>query len=151
MEQASQTQRQLLAPLVGARFRPPAALILECLARGAELTIEPEPTNPYDEFALRVHVRVAAIPESQFARLEVELPGFGHTLDGLRDADSVFLGYIASSDTAAGQKAIAANPGTVGNRQVGEALAAADGLHVAVLEFAPTGLPLVAVRVGGPT
>jgi len=84
------------APLVGAHFRPPAKAILQHLPAGAELRLEREPENPYDASAIKVIVRSALIPESQYAELEIAVQGHGLSLDEVLSQSEHHLGYIAA-------------------------------------------------------
>ena len=52
----------LLVPLVGAYFRPPAQQLLRHLPSGTELVLEPEPENPHDPNAIAVYTRSSSIP-----------------------------------------------------------------------------------------
>lgn len=91
--------------LVGMHFRPPAKLILETLKSGTPLQLVAEPDNEYDDKAIRVFVNLGEVPESQFARLEAELPGFGWDIDTFRQraetGETLMLGYIAASKNKA--------------------------------------------------
>lgn len=91
--------------LVGMHFRPPAKLILETLKSGTPLQLAHEPDNEYDANAVRVFVRLGEVPESQHARLEAELPGFGWDIETFRSraevGESLMLGYIAASKNKA--------------------------------------------------
>lgn len=133
----------LRAPIVGMHFRPPAKLLVQVLPAGTTLTLEPEPENPYDPLAIRVLVAASAIPESQYARLEAELPGMGLTIDEVLGAEAPWqLGYVCASTNV---KQLAKCPGTVGNADVG-ALAARCEDFTATLAFDPSGWPLVIVE-----
>lgn len=91
----------LTGVLVGAHFRPPAKLILECLPAGASLQLVAEPDNPYDPQAVQVFTNLGNVPASQHSRLEQDLPKYGWDLDEfLQRADTgetIHLGYIAAS------------------------------------------------------
>ena len=152
--------KTLSAPLVGSYFRPPAKLILDSLPAGCQLVLEPDPMHAYDPKAIKVSVATSAIPRSQHARLEAELPSAGWQLEDLlrlgtnnNDAASldelveplVWLGFVADSDGAAmaKMKAAGADKRLVGNREVAEAML--DRTHSAKLGFDPAGKPLVIV------
>jgi len=87
--------------LVGMHFRPPAKLILETLKSGTDLQLVAEPDCEYDPNAVQVYVRLGEIPESQYGRLEAELPGFGWDIDTFRQraesGEALMLGYIAAA------------------------------------------------------
>lgn len=86
----------LLGLLTGARFRPPAELLLQHLPTGTEVELRPEPENPYDPEAVGVWVEPRQIPESEHQALAEELPGAGWTLPDLLSAEPIQLGYIAT-------------------------------------------------------
>lgn len=137
-------------PLAGAYHRPPAKTILGALPQGCELKLDPEPQNPYDEYAIRVLVRTGAIPASQYAMLEAELPNSGSSLDDLLTQAEVMLGYLSSSTSRAGQKTLAESPGCQGNITVGDAIATAQAHQwdwFAELAFDAAGKPLVQVTI----
>lgn len=81
--------------LVGSHFVPPAKLLLEHLPSGTELTLVPEPENPYDEHAIKVVVNAREVPESQRAELGAKLPGAGCDLEELDAQGEWQLGHIA--------------------------------------------------------
>lgn len=86
------------ALLMGAHFRPPAKLILEHLQGGTELYLLPEPTNPYDENAIKVCLATENLPTS--ADFSDALAGFGHSLESLHGEAFLHLGYIEKGRTA---------------------------------------------------
>ena len=142
----SEQKTELLVPIVGMHFRPPAKQVLAVLPSGAKLGLEPEPENPYDEKAIKVFVCVAdEVREAQYPALAAALVGVGQELDELIGrSEPMQLGYIADSDGKALR-----NSGGSGNREVGELmrLAAAAGEQVsATLEFDPSGMAFARVR-----
>jgi hypothetical protein len=141
---------QIMVPLVGMHFRPPAKLILECLPSGTPLALLPEPENPYDEKAIRVLVSPDEVPASKNEHLQEVLPGMGHewelVMAGRHEGavnGKVFLGYIADSQ---GKECL--KNGWNGNADVA-ALAEKAGKPVtelsARLTFSPEGKPFVHV------
>lgn len=102
----------LTGALVGAHFRPPAKLVLECLASGTSLALRAEPLNEYDEFAIAVLVSPSAIPASQHKLLVEELPLCGWDLEELLSQPELHLGYIAASKN----KLLKEHPELVGNQ-----------------------------------
>lgn len=84
--------------IVGAHFRPPAKLLLEHLLAGTPLTLRAEPTNPYDENAIKVELAPEFLPpeESDFWSL-------CETIYDIERAELVegpiHLGYIPRVDT----------------------------------------------------
>lgn len=131
-------RRVLQGLLVGAHFRPPAKLILASLPSGAELILEPEPDNPYDEAAVKVLCRPSAIPEGQFLGLDEGLPASGFSLDEVLRQESVWLGYLGASKNKDVVKG-----GFASNVEI-LALMANPG-HLVSLAFAPDGKALVQV------
>lgn len=86
------------APIVGMFHRPPARAILASLPSGCELKLEREPDNIHDRFAVKVIVRSALIPESQYEDLENAAAGFGFQLQEILAQSEWMLGYIAAKD-----------------------------------------------------
>lgn len=139
---------RVIAPLVGDHFHPPASLVLKHLPTGSRLQLEPDPGNPYDEFAVKVLVDPGEIPESQFGALgnfEFGLPSMGLTLEQLQSSGPIWLGHLAASGGKPLAKALAAEPGLVGNREVLDLMKDPD--HRAELAFAPDGKPRVVVSI----
>lgn len=87
--------------LVGMRFRPPAVPLLNALPQGAELSLIPEPSNPYDEKAVQVWMKFSSIPESQHEDLAMHSAGFGFELDALREQEDWMLGFVAKTENRA--------------------------------------------------
>jgi hypothetical protein len=136
------TKKFLRGLIVGAHFRPPAKQVLSHLPSGAELRLVPEPDNPYDEFAIRVMVRPAAVPGEVWDSLDAALLGTGMDLDELMAQDEIQLGYVAS---AGNKKA----EGFDHNQIIGDAVFGKVGaIYTAKLGFAEDGRALVLVEVG---
>lgn len=137
----------LRAPLVGTRFRRAGELLLASLPAGCTLHLAPEPTNPVDGKAIKVLVDASDIPREAHAHLRESLPNFGLTLEQWLEASEMLpLGYIASSTSEAGLKALAGNEGSVGNADVLKLLSECEGAEVfARLSFAMSGLPEVII------
>lgn len=126
--------------LVGAHFRPPAKAIIESLPAGAELGLEPEPSNQYDEYAIKVMVRAEAVPASQQEELREKCFMMGADWDELLlSTEPLFLGYLISANN---KKLGAWTPNTV----IGDAISAGDG-WTARLGFSDQGEPMVVVSV----
>jgi hypothetical protein len=137
--------------LVGAHFVPPAKLVLEHLASGTELILEPYDDNPYDSSAIRVLVEPRLIPESQHGVLDEKLPGAGSDMQTLLASGPLVLGHVASSGGKPLAKANASGPiQYVGTLEVREALTQPG--HEAKLGFDPAGLPIIylTVSISGP-
>lgn len=81
-------------PIVGAFYRPPAKLLLDCLSIGTPLFLLAEPDNQYDPNAVAVYLESHNIPVESHAKLEEELPPFGQSLDSVLGQDQWHLGYI---------------------------------------------------------
>lgn len=126
--------------LVGAFAHPPAKLLLQNLPANVELRMRPEPTNPYDEFAIAVSVETSSVPESRYRELELALPGCGMTLSELLAEPQWQLGYVA----ATGGRPLAKAGLKQGNKEVGELLQL--GPCRARLIFWPDGAPGMEVR-----
>lgn len=87
----------MILPIVGAHFRPPARLLLEHLRPGTELQLQAEPTNPYDENAIRVLLQSSDLPQAEEFWSLCEA-NFGITQEDLAAAP-VHLGYIPKTET----------------------------------------------------
>lgn len=131
--------QQLVGLLVGMHFHPPAPAVLAHLPQGARLIIEPEPTNPYDPHAMRVLVDLFQVPGEQINELELKLAGFGMDFDSLAQEGRMMLGHLASAIGKPYAKA----------REKGDPVSAGcidferAQVRAGVLEFGPTGAPLV--------
>lgn len=88
------TTQTIRAAIVGVHFRPPAKSILAHLSARCPLRVRPEPTNPYDEFALQVLVASADIPQSEHDELGNDASFFGHSLESILEQPEWHLGYI---------------------------------------------------------
>jgi len=82
-------------PLVGAHFHPPAKWVLPCLPAGIILRLEPDPGNPYDEFAIRVLCASESIPVGQHEMLAEALVGTAFELADVLAAGEIWLGFVA--------------------------------------------------------
>lgn len=139
---------ELLVPLVGAHFRPPAKQVLAHSAAGGPLFLELDPTNPYDEKAIKVMGLVGLlVPVGEFGGLASALVGTGFELEDLLvDGESglrLHLGFIADSD---GRQL--AGTGLPGNREVRQVME--QGEVMATLAFGADGKPAVRIsRVQG--
>lgn len=135
-------------PLVGTHFHPPADLLLKHLPAGTPLTLDPDPTNPYDENAVRVLVSPTALVEPIDPELTDELPNYGTDIDEVLALDSIFLGHIGATGGKPLAKLQARYPELRGNVEVLAALAGSPEVS-ASLTFAAGGEPIVQVAVGG--
>ena len=81
-------------PIVGAFYRPPAALICDKLPSGTPLWLYAEPTNDYDANAVAVWLNANDVSEAAQAALEERLPDFGLTLEDFMAQEEWHLGYI---------------------------------------------------------
>lgn len=91
----------MILPIVGAHFRPPAKIILNCLQAGHRLLLLPEPSNPYDAFAIQVCVEsetLEDLPDGIIAELELKLPSTGYSLEDIFDVVRRHLGFIPAID-----------------------------------------------------
>lgn len=138
--------KQITSLLVGDHFVPPAKLLLQHLASGCGLILEPDDANPYDEEAVVVSVDCQLIPDSQFPALEEALPAMGFTLEQIMSGGTVRLGHVASSAGKPLAKARQQEPELVGNHQFREGML--DSGHRASLAFGPDGKARVVLEYG---
>jgi hypothetical protein len=82
--------------IVGMHFRPPAKALITCAPENSALTLFPEPSNPYDEFAIKVFLHPNQWPESTHAILAEALPHYGFELEEILNLGPIHIGYIAS-------------------------------------------------------
>ena len=79
---SSYTQGQLVTlPIVGAKFRPPAAGLLAVLGTGAGLLLRREPDNAYDANAVQVLAAVEELKKLPRAQLQSSVEGFGFSAE----------------------------------------------------------------------
>jgi hypothetical protein len=139
----------LLIPLVGAHFHPPAKGILAGLPAGVPLSLVPEPDNPYDENAVLVHLHARDIPEASRDRVNDEIGGMGSSVEDLLAQGVVVLGHCAAS----GGKPLAKLQtgcddvlhGTLDVHDTG--LFELKLMYNATLAFLPDGSPAIALQV----
>lgn len=124
--------------LVGSHFHPPAKALLEhAIPAGTEVSLVPEPDNPYDPLAVMVLVAKESLrPPEWFDEI---LAGFGWSEDDL--PEMIKLGHIAASDGKPLAKAQAMVEGLGGNRAL-----ALGVVHTGRLEFNGDGLTVVMVE-----
>jgi len=93
------TERHMMLPIVGAKFRPPAQGLLDLLAHSTPLILRREPGNEYDINAIMVLVASSALEgaEERFAKV---IEGYGLTIEDLRARSEWHLGYIPRGDAA---------------------------------------------------
>lgn len=133
---------QFTTLLVGAHFRPPAKQVLAHLPVGTQLTLEPEPDNPYDPLAIKVFVDPALIPESQFSALDKELLETGNTIEQIMSGGPIWLGYVPAAEGKPLAKARANGElDLIGNDKVREIGALGESEYAATLAFGPDGSP----------
>lgn len=89
--------------IMGAYFRRrdqlnpvPAQTLLECLPLGTALWLRAEPTNQFDENAIRVMMTGSVVPREgpHHEALEARLPDEGFDLAEICARDEIHLGYI---------------------------------------------------------
>ena len=91
--------KQLVSlPIVGAKFRPPAAGLLSVLPQGASLLVRREPDNPHDANALQVLVERSTLEQIPPAQLQAACEGFGFSAADILDAMCWHLGYVPRKD-----------------------------------------------------
>lgn len=132
---------QILFPLVGSHFRPPAKQLLLALPTGTFLRVVLEPENPYDPNAVGVFFDPRAEGGPQIDPLEVEavLGGTGFSTEDILGplAGLLHLGYIGKTGAKANIKL--SLPGNIEFLQQTEAL---NSLPSCSLAFGPSGEPL---------
>lgn len=87
-----------LQPIVGAKFRPPAAGLLQLLPVGTRLLVRREPQNEYDANALQVILPV----DGELTDLALEatdkwdevLGGYGYSVVAICSEPEWHLGYV---------------------------------------------------------
>lgn len=133
----------IVVPLVGMHFRPPAKVLVEYIHAGAEVVLEPEPSNPYDEKAIKVWFWPGDILKGMRVDLAQALVGSGFVLDELVNGLALHIGFIADSDGKEGAKA-----GNKGNREVAELANIAGGFSelITTFSFLPNGKPAIKVE-----
>lgn len=143
--------RELTTLITGGFAKVPGGAVQQVLAKGTELQIVPEPTNPYDPHALQVWVSVEEIPQSQMQELADRLEGTGWDMAAVMEAERIQLGFVASSSGKPLQKL----GWTIGNK---EFIRGADDLGLPAegpwpgrLGFTAEGLPLISLQVGEPS
>lgn len=87
----------LVGLLVGMHFYPPSKLLLANLPAGTSLRLEPEPTNPYDEHAIKVLVEPSAVPEDLREATAGDLAGHGYTWEELLAEGERQIGHVAKT------------------------------------------------------
>lgn len=137
----------LVTMLVGASFRPPAAQLLAHVPAGAPLTLEPEPDNPYDDFAVKVLLDAQAVPESRRGVLDDELLNFATSHAELCAEGPRHVGYLASASGKPLKLAREQGFAYASNEEIVRRAAAEGGEVEAQLQFAPNGAPLVQVTI----
>lgn len=90
-----------ISPIVGAYYRPPAATILAHLPAQFPLTLDPEPSNPYDSNAIRVCLShsnlqgfLADLEAGEDPEINNVLFNAGWSLSQLAELSELHLGYI---------------------------------------------------------
>ena len=111
--------------IVGMHFRPPAKAILAHLPSGANLYLQREPENPYDENAVMVLVDYEEIPEGQHTQLACVAEPYGYSLEDLAKNSPWHLGYISRQEAETLSPILLSNPS-----------------YGATLAFSPEGKPL---------
>jgi hypothetical protein len=142
----------IYSPLVGAYHRPPAKTLLDLLPASAELSLVPQPENPYDAFAVTVSISrelLVGLPAEVRQLMADALPSQGFDWGCVLESCPVQLGFLAASEGKPLAKLRAANPEfeLQGNQRVLE-LMAGSAAHKATLVFAASGTPIVRVEQG---
>jgi len=88
----------MLAPIVGAHYRPPAKAILAALPGGTPMLLRPEPSNPYDSNAIMVLLDPRHIPEDCKEELAARCEGYGTDLSDVLAQNHIHVGYIPATN-----------------------------------------------------
>jgi hypothetical protein len=134
---------ELLSLITGGFARQGGKVALEHLPSGAELRLEPEPDNPYDQFALRVLVDPEEIPTSQHIHMEDKLEAYGMTIGDLLNNGPIWIGFVAATGGKPLAKAKAASPILSGNQEFTQGLLACGEAYKCHLGFTPEGAPTI--------
>jgi hypothetical protein len=135
---------ELLSLITGGFARQGGKVTLEHLPSGAELRLEPEPDNPYDQFALRVLVDPEEIPTSQHIHMEDKLEAYGMTIGDLLNNGPIWIGFVAATGGKPLAKARAGgSPGLSGNQEFTQALGVCDPNYKCHLGFTSEGAPTI--------
>lgn len=97
------TSPRLVAPIVGAQFRPPAALLLRVLPTHHPLYIESEPLNEYDPDAIRVMLDLSTLDVDNEAIANILTNANLTNPSAINDFvtnNSLHLGYVARSSNS---------------------------------------------------
>ncbi len=134
-------QTNCTSTLVGMHFRPPAKAVLAHLPSGIEITLRPEPDNPYDEYAIMVLISPEAIPESEYEDLTDDMADSGFDLDELLAESEFHLGYVGSKPGKAGPL-----PGITYAPDIAPVLSVAES-YIAELAFDASGAPIIHMSI----
>lgn len=132
-------KKEISAPLVGMRFRPPALTILQGLGMDQELVLLREPSNPYDENAIQVWLPKDWVDDklelAGEARAEAQSAGNEEVAQAIFKGEPFFLGFIAR-DVAA-----------IWSPVLDKAAEAGQPFPPAKLSFSSSGAPLVVLEI----
>jgi len=95
------------APIVGMHFRPPAKALVAALPSGTPLLLEPEPTNQYDPFAVKVLVDLSDMYDDFWDEIDQALGLAGVEKDELLEAPR-HIAYIDKAKTGSAMQVFAA-------------------------------------------
>ncbi len=91
------------APIVGMHFRPPAKALVAALPSGTPLMLEPEPTNQYDPFAVKVLVDLTEMDDEFWDEIETALGLAGVEKEELLEAPR-HIAYIDKAKTGSAKQ-----------------------------------------------
>lgn len=149
------TTPQLVAPIVGAQFRPPALLLLRVLPTNHPLILEAEPSNEHDPDAIRVllnHTTLDLDNEEIGKILSNAHLSNQSAIEDWVNRQELHIGYVAKSSNP--RSCQIDNHPSIGNTEIHNALIHSKAVkplttwrHPAVLTFSMSGQPLVEVKI----
>lgn len=145
----------LIAPIVGAQFRPPAILLLRVLPTNHPLTLEAEPDNEYDPDAIRVLLSYPTldIDNEQIAQVLSNANLSNQSaIDDWVNKQVLHIGYVAKSSNP--RSCQIDNRPSIGNTEIHNALIHTKAVkplttwrYPASLTFSMSGQPLIEVKI----
>lgn len=102
-------------PIVGARFHPPANVILASVGIGVELSLQPEPGNYYDPNAIKVNIHAKDIPPTNWPDINSLGKSIGWNETRIKSEGLIHLGYLPK-EIAASLRALWPNQSPQYNR-----------------------------------
>lgn len=151
------TTLKLVAPIVGAQFRPPAALLLRVLSMGHPLLLEGEPSNEHDPDAIKVLLPILSLdPDNEAIAniLQASHLSNQEAIDNWVNKKYFHLGYVAKSTNS--RSCQIDNRPSPGNNEIINALIHSGAVPrgkllvwdcPATLTFSMSGQPLIQIEI----